>query len=118
VVPLLPAWKLANIIQWVLCWEDLEVTGPTATWVRETLQNTCSTDYLRKQSAGLFRSQAPQDDVDCETLAGKSFRLDGVELKVIEADASSGLVKYAELYEGDTEQEISPTGRAGRGHVG
>jgi hypothetical protein len=50
-VPLLPAWKLANSMQWVLCWEDLEVTGPTATWVRETLQNTYSTDYLRKQSA-------------------------------------------------------------------
>jgi hypothetical protein len=56
-VPLLPAWKLANSMQWVLCWEDLEVTGPTATWVRETLQNTHSTDYLRRQSAGLFRSQ-------------------------------------------------------------
>jgi hypothetical protein len=66
-VPLLPAWKLANSMQWVLCWEDLEVTGPTATWVRETLQSTYFTgDYLRKQSAGLFRSQAPQDDVDCE----------------------------------------------------
>jgi hypothetical protein len=38
-------------------WEDLEVVGPTATWVREILQNTYSTDYLRKQSAGLFRSQ-------------------------------------------------------------
>jgi hypothetical protein len=37
-VPLLPVWKLANSMQWVLCWEDLEVTGPTATWVRETLQ--------------------------------------------------------------------------------
>jgi hypothetical protein len=47
--------------------------------VRETLQNTCSTDYLRKQSAGLFRSQAPQDDVDCEALVGKFFRLDGEE---------------------------------------
>jgi hypothetical protein len=31
-------------------WEDLEVTGPTAWWVRETLQNTYSTDYLRKSS--------------------------------------------------------------------
>jgi hypothetical protein len=27
-VPLLPAWKLANSMQWVLCWGDLEVTGP------------------------------------------------------------------------------------------
>jgi hypothetical protein len=23
-VPLLPAWKLANSMQWVLCWEDLD----------------------------------------------------------------------------------------------
>jgi hypothetical protein len=50
----------------------------------ETLQNTYSTDYLRKQSAGLFRSQAPQDGVDCEALVGKSFRLDGEEWEVIE----------------------------------
>jgi hypothetical protein len=97
-------------MQWVLCWEDLEVTGPTATWVRETLQNTYSTDYLRNQSAasaGLFRSQAPQDDVDCEALVGQFFRLDGEEWELIQADASSGLVKYARLCEGDTEQEIS-----------
>ena len=106
-VPLLPVWKLANSMQWVLCWEDLEVTGPTATWVRETLQNTYSTDYLRKQSAGLFRSQAPQDDVDCEALVGKSFRLDGEEWEVIEADASSGLVKYARLCEGDIRSKRS-----------
>jgi hypothetical protein len=33
--------------------------------------------------------------------------LDGEEWEVIEADASSGLVKYARLCEGDTEQEIS-----------
>jgi hypothetical protein len=105
-VPLLP-WKLANSMQWVLCWEDVEVIGPTATWVRETLQNTYSTDYLRNQSAGLFRSQAPHDDVDCEALVGKFFCLDGEEWEVIEADGSSGLVKYARLCEGDTEQAIS-----------
>jgi hypothetical protein len=61
VVPLLPAWKLANSMQWVLCWKNLEVTGLTeltATRVRATLQNTHSTDYLRRQSAGLFRSRA------------------------------------------------------------
>ena len=94
-VLLMPAWKLANSMQWVLCWEDLEVTGPTATWVRETLQNAYSTDYLRKQSAGLFRSHVPHDTVDCDDLLGKSFQLDGEEWEVIEADASSGLVKYA-----------------------
>jgi hypothetical protein len=27
-------------MQWVLCWENLEVImGPTVTWVREALQN-------------------------------------------------------------------------------
>jgi hypothetical protein len=30
---------------------------------------------------------------DCEALVGKFFRLDGEEWEVIEADASSGLVK-------------------------
>jgi hypothetical protein len=68
------------------------VKGPTATWVRKILQNTYSTDYLRKQSAGLFRSQASHDDVDCEALVGKSFRLDDEEWEVIEADATSGLL--------------------------
>jgi hypothetical protein len=106
-VPLLPAWKLANSMQWVLCWEDLEVTGPTAKWVRETLQNTYSTNYLRKKSAGLFRSQATQDGVDCQAVVGKSFRLDGEEWDVIEADDSSGLVKYARLCKHDADQEIS-----------
>jgi hypothetical protein len=33
--------------------------------------------------------------------------LDGEEWEVIEADASSGLVKYARLCEGNEEQEIS-----------
>jgi hypothetical protein len=111
-------WKLANNMQWVLCWEDLEVTGPTATWVRETLQNTYSTDYLRKQSAdGLFRSQAPHDDVDCEALVGKFFRLDGEEWEVIEADASSGLVSlrgYAKVIRSKRSHWKS----CGRGHVG
>jgi hypothetical protein len=104
-VLLMPAWKLANSMQWVLCWEDLEVTGPTATWVRETLQNAYSTDYLRKQSAGLLRSHVPQDTVDCDDLLGKSFRLDGEEWEVIEADASSGLVKYAWVREREDDME-------------
>ena len=47
------------------------------------------------------------DDVDCEALVWKSFRLDGEEWEVIEADASSGLVKYARLCEGDTEHKRS-----------
>jgi hypothetical protein len=39
-----------------------------AMWVRETLQNAYSTDYLRKQSAGLFRSHVPHDTVNCDDL--------------------------------------------------
>ena len=35
------------------------------------------------------------------------FRLGGEEWEVIEADASSGLVKYPRLCEGDAEQEIA-----------
>jgi hypothetical protein len=100
-VPLLPAWKLTNSMQWVLCWEDLEVTGPTATWVHKTLQNTYSTDYLRKQPAGLFRSHAPQGDVRCKALVGEEWAV------IVEADASSRLLRYARLCEGDAEQEIS-----------
>jgi hypothetical protein len=67
------------------------------------------TDYLRKQSAGIFRSHVPQDTVDCDDLLGKSFRLDGEEWEVIEADASSGLVKYARIRErkDDMEEEVS-----------
>jgi hypothetical protein len=73
------------------------------------LQNAYSTDYLRKQSAGLFRSHVPQDTVDCDDLLGKSFRLDGEEWAVIEDDASSGLVKYARVREreDDMEEEVS-----------
>jgi hypothetical protein len=39
-VPLLPAWKLANSMYLVLCWEDLEVciTGPT-------VQSGCAKHY-------------------------------------------------------------------------
>jgi hypothetical protein len=33
--------------------------------------------------------------------------LDGEEWEVIEADASSGLVKYARFFEGDAEHKIS-----------
>jgi hypothetical protein len=54
--------------------------------------------------------------VDCEALVEKFFRLDGEEWEVIEADASSGLVKYARLCEGVTEAR-DLTGRAGRGMV-
>jgi hypothetical protein len=66
--------------------------GPTTTWVRETLQNTYSTDYLRKQSAGLFRPNALAV-VDCDNLLGKTFLLDGVLCEVVEVDESTKLAK-------------------------
>jgi hypothetical protein len=80
--PLLPVWRLANSMQWVLCREKLEVVGPTASWVRETLQNTYSTDYLRKQSAGLFRP-CSLANVDFDALVGQSFLLDGESWEVV-----------------------------------
>jgi hypothetical protein len=46
---------------------------------RSIAERILYTDYLRKQSAGLFRSHAPPDTVDCDDLLGKSFRLDGEE---------------------------------------
>jgi hypothetical protein len=56
---LLPAWGLASSMQWVLCWENLEVVGPTASWVRETLQNSYSTDYLDKQASSRLDFSGP-----------------------------------------------------------
>jgi hypothetical protein len=48
----------------------------------------------------------PHDTVDCrDDLLGKSFRLDGEEWEVIEADASSGLVKYAWVREREVDME-------------
>jgi hypothetical protein len=91
--PLLPAWRLASSMQWVLCWENLEVVGPTASWVRETLQNSYSTDCPRKQSAGLFRP-CSLANVVFDALVGQSFLLDGENWEVVEADASTRLVKY------------------------
>ena len=92
--PLLPAWRLASSMQWVLCWENLEVVGPTASWVRETPQKSYSTEYLRKQPAGLFRP-CSLANVDFDALVGQSFLLDGENWEVVEADASTRLVKYA-----------------------
>jgi hypothetical protein len=66
--------------------------GPTASWVRETLQNSYSTDYLRKQSAGLFRP-CSLANVDFDALVGQSCLLDGDNWEVVEADASTRLVK-------------------------
>jgi hypothetical protein len=43
----------------------------------------------------------------CLLLVAAIYRLDGEKWEVIEADASSGLVKYARMCDGDTEQEIS-----------
>ena len=105
----MPVWKMANRLQWVLCWEDLEVTGSTETWVHETSQSaysllaTCESSLLV-----FFVPHVPQQDtvtVDCDDLLGKSFRLDGEEWEVIEADASSGLVKYARFREREDDME-------------
>ena len=55
-VPLIEAWKLPTTVQWELSWDNQVVVGPVATWVRETIQNSISIEYLRGQTAGLFRT--------------------------------------------------------------
>jgi hypothetical protein len=93
-------------MQWVLCWENLEVVGPTVSWVREALQNSYSTAYLRKQSAGLFRP-CSLANVDFGALVGQSFLLDGESWEVVEADASTRLVEYTRATTGRT-GEVGP----------
>ena len=49
-----------HVVQWELCWDNQIVVGKVADWVRETIQNNISDDYLAKQTAGLFRPRAWQ----------------------------------------------------------
>jgi hypothetical protein len=51
-VPLVEPWKLPTTMQWELSWDNQVVVEPVATWIRETIQNSISTEYLRGQTAG------------------------------------------------------------------
>jgi hypothetical protein len=74
-VPLVEPWKLPTTIQWELSWDNQVVVGPVATWIRETIQNSISTEYLRGQTAGLFRSGREEPKRKCEL--GDMFEMEG-----------------------------------------
>jgi hypothetical protein len=65
-VPLIEPWKLPTTMQWKLSWDNQVVVGPVATWVRETIQNSISNEYLRGQTAGLFRTGREEPKRKCE----------------------------------------------------
>jgi hypothetical protein len=65
VVPKVEPWELPTNMQWESCWDNQVVVGKVADWVREAIQNNISSDYLAKQTAGLFR---PGVEVEQESL--------------------------------------------------
>jgi hypothetical protein len=67
------------------------VVGPIATWRRETIQNSISTEYLRGQTAGLFRS-AGREEPKRMCKIGDVFQMEGYVWVVVETDASGGEV--------------------------
>jgi hypothetical protein len=77
-------------MQWELSWDNQVVVGPVATWIRETIQNSISTEYLRGQTAGLFRSGREGPKRKCKV--GDMFEMEGYEWVVVETDGVE--VKY------------------------
>ena len=104
VVPKVEPWKLPTNVQWELCWDNQVVVGKVADWVRETIQNTISNDYLAKQTAGLFR---PGVEVEQESehvcQEGDIFMLDGEVLEVKRVDGDR--VMYCEYGEDGEEED-------------
>jgi hypothetical protein len=39
-------------MQWEVRWDNQIVVGKVADWIRETIQNTISNEYLASQTAG------------------------------------------------------------------
>ena len=73
------------------------MVGPVATWIRETIQNSISTEYLRGQTAGLFRSGREEPKRKCKV--GDVFEMEGYVWIVIETDGVE--VRYQMM---DTEE--------------
>jgi hypothetical protein len=96
-VPLVEPWKLPTTMQWELSWDNQIVVGPVATWIRETIQNSISTEYLRGQTAGLFRTGREEPKRKCKV--GDVFEMEGYVWVVIETDGVE--VKYQMM---DTEE--------------
>jgi hypothetical protein len=65
-------------------WDNQVVVGPRATWIRETIQNSISTEYLRGQTTGLFRSGRVEPMRMCEV--GDRFEMEGYVWVVIDTD--------------------------------
>ena len=91
-------------MQWELCWDNQVVVGKVADWIRETLQNTISNEYLASQTAGLFRPGAKVTQ-ECESVCevGDVFDLDGEfwEVKRVDGD----VVLYGVFREDDGEDD-------------
>ena len=76
-VPKVEPWELPTNMQWELCWDNQVVVGKVADWIRETLQNTISNEYLAAQTAGLFRPGAKvTQECECVCDVGDVFDLD------------------------------------------
>ena len=101
-VPKVEPWELPTNMQWELCWDNQVVVGKVADWIRETLQNTISNEYLASQTAGLFRPGAKVTQ-ECESVCevGDVFDLDGEfwEVKKVDGD----VVLYGVFGEDDGE---------------
>jgi hypothetical protein len=99
-VPEVEPWELPTNMQWELCWDNQVVVGKVADWIRETLQNTISNEYLASQTAGLFRPGAKVTQ-ECEYVCevGDVFDLDREfwEVKRVDGD----VVLYGVFWGGD-----------------
>jgi hypothetical protein len=58
-IPKVEPWLLPNKVRWDLCWDNQVVVGKVAAWVRETIQNTISNNYLASQTAGYLDRVGP-----------------------------------------------------------
>jgi hypothetical protein len=92
-VPKVEPWELPTNMQWELRWDNqvirLWLVSTVADWIRETIQNTISNEYLASQTAGLFRPEvttAHECEYVCEV--GDLFDLDGGfwEVKSVDGD--------------------------------
>ena len=90
------------------------MVGKVAAWVRETIQNTISNNYLASQTAGLFRPGGAQCE-ECENICepGDFFELDGETSEVITVDEDevryglAGEISEEEGWKTGTIEEIS-----------
>jgi len=103
-IPKVELWLLPNKVRWELCWDNQVVVGKVAAWVRETIQNTISNNYLASQTAGLFRPGGAQCE-ECESVCepGDFFELDGETWEVINVDEDE--VRYGLAGESSEEED-------------